>query len=110
MSRDPRTAARAVGELLDPPDPPTAFFCLNNRITVGAVQELWGRESDAGLVGFDDFELSHLMPRPLTVIAYDTRELARIATDQLFRRIAGDDTPPSTTVLPTTLLKRGLTP
>ncbi|RAO41030.1 hypothetical protein GAR06_05978 [Micromonospora saelicesensis] len=48
------------------------------------------------------------MPRPLTVVAYDTRELARVATERLFQRVAGDDTPPSTTVLPTRLLKRGL--
>ncbi|WP_442934922.1 LacI family DNA-binding transcriptional regulator [Micromonospora sp. CPCC 205558] len=106
----PEEAGRAVATLLDLPKPPTAFFCANNRLTVGALQELHRRGSDAALVGFDDFELAHLMPRPLTVVAYDTRELARVATERLFQRIAGDDTPPSTTVLPTTLLKRGLTP
>ena len=106
--RDPGTAARAIGELLDLPDPPTAFFCLNNRITVGAVQELWERQSDAGLVGFDDFELSHLMPRPLTVIAYDTKAMARQAAELLFDRINGGKSWPRTLVLPTTLIDRGL--
>ncbi|MFF5179365.1 LacI family DNA-binding transcriptional regulator [Micromonospora sp. NPDC000316] len=104
----PEDAARAVATLLDLPDPPTAFFCGNNRLTVGALQELHRRGSDAALVGFDDFELAHLMPRPLTVVAYDTRELARVATERLFQRIAGDDSPPATTVLPTRLLRRGL--
>ncbi|MFY1617487.1 LacI family DNA-binding transcriptional regulator [Micromonospora sp. WMMD736] len=104
----PEDAGRAVGRLLDSPDPPTAFFCGNNRLTVGALQELHRRGNDAALVGFDDFELAHLMPRPLTVVAYDTRELARVATERLFQRIAGDDSPPSTTVLPTRLLPRGL--
>ncbi len=60
---DPVTAARAVSDMLDSADPPTAFFGLNNRMTVGIVQELWRRGSDAAVVGFDDFELSHLMPR-----------------------------------------------
>lgn len=106
--RDPQTAAAAVGELLDRADPPTAFFGMNNRITVGAVQELWRRGSDADLVGFDDFELSHLMPRPLTVIAYNTRELARQATELLFARIDGDRSWPRTIVLPTQLVDRGL--
>ena len=96
----PEEAARGGRRLLDLPDPPTAFFCPNNRITVGAIQELRRRGSDAALVGFDDFELAHLMPRPLTVIAYDTRELARVATERLFQRIAGDDSPPTTTVAP----------
>ncbi|MGC4773526.1 LacI family DNA-binding transcriptional regulator [Micromonospora sp. DT44] len=104
----PEDAGRAVAALLDSPNPPTAFFCGNNRLTVGALQELHRRGSDAALVGFDDFELAHLMPRPLTVVAYDTRELARVATERLFERIAGDDSPPSMTVLPTRLLHRGL--
>jgi LacI family transcriptional regulator len=94
--------------MLDQPDPPTAFFSLNNRITLGVVEELWRRNSDAALVGFDDFELSHLVPRPLTVIAYDTRELARTAAELLFQRVGGDRSWPRTIVLPTTLVQRGL--
>ena len=105
---DPVSAARTVGELLDGDDPPTAFFSTNNRITVGIVQELWRRGSDAGIVGFDDFELSHLMPRPLTVIAYDLFEFGRQAASLLFRRIGGDRSWPTTTVLPTRLVERGL--
>ncbi len=106
--KTPDEAAGAVAEMLDRSDPPTAFFCTNNRLTVGALQELWRRGSDAALVGFDDFELSHLMPRPLTVIAYDTRELGRAATELLFRRIAGDRSWPASVVLPTRLLDRGI--
>ncbi len=106
--RDPASAAAAVGEMLDSADPPTAFFALNNRITVGVVQELWRRKSPAGIVGFDDFELSHLMPVPLTVIAYDTRELARQAAELLFARISRESFWPRTVVLPTRLLERGL--
>jgi LacI family transcriptional regulator len=105
---DPDSAARTVGGLLDAAEPPTAFFSTNNRVTVGIVQELWRRGSDAALVGFDDFELSHLMPRPFTVIGYDTREFGRQAAQLLFRRIGGDRSWPTTTVLPTRLVQRGL--
>jgi len=105
---DPATSAQAIGEMLDGPNPPTAFLTLNNRITVGAVQELWRRGSGADLVGFDDFELSHLMPRPFTVIAYDTRQLARQAAELLFERINGERSWPRTVVLPTQLVDRGL--
>ncbi|WP_184847332.1 LacI family DNA-binding transcriptional regulator [Allocatelliglobosispora scoriae] len=103
--RDPAAAGRAVAELLDRADPPTAFFALNNRITVGALQELWRRRSDAGLAGFDDFELSHLMPRPLTVVAYDLRAYARTAAELLFGRIGGDHSAPRTVILPTRLVQ-----
>jgi len=105
---DPATAGCATAELLDAPDPPTAFFGLNNRITVGIVQELCRRGSRAAVTGFDDFELSHLMPIPLTVIAYDTRELARQAAELLFARIARETFRPRTVVLSTTLIQRGL--
>jgi len=109
-ARDALADAGVPGDedLLDRPDPPTAFFATNNRIAVGALQELWRRGSDAALVGFDDFELSHLMPRPLTLIGYDPRELARTATELLFRRIGGDRSEPTTTVLPTRLVDRGI--
>ena len=90
--RDPISAAMATAEMLDRMDPPTAFFTLNNRITVGAVQELWRRGSDAALVGFDDFELSHLMPRPLTVVGYDVRKFARTAAELLFERVSRGQT------------------
>ncbi|MEU8207206.1 LacI family DNA-binding transcriptional regulator [Streptosporangium sp. NPDC049046] len=108
--RDPAAAARAVSELLDLPDPPTAFFSLNNRITLGAVGELHRRGSDAALLGFDDFDMAALVPYPLTVIAYDTRELARTAAELLFRRIGGDRSWPRTVVLPTELVERGIPP
>jgi LacI family transcriptional regulator len=107
-TRTPEEAARAVADLLDGADPPTAFFTTNNRLTVGALQELWRRDSRADLVGFDDFELAHLMPRRFTVIAYDPRELARSAAELLFRRITGDHSPAERIVLPTRLVVRGL--
>jgi LacI family transcriptional regulator len=106
--RNPAAASRVVAELLDQADPPTAFFSLNNRITLGAVEELCRRGADVPLIGFDDFDLAHLVPHPLTVITYDTRELARTAAELLFSRIAGDRSWPRTMVLPTELVGRGL--
>ena len=108
--REPVSAAKATAEMLDRIDPPTAFFTLNSRITVGTLQELWRRGNDAALVGFDDFELSHLMPRPLTVVAYDVREYARTAAELLFERINLGHSQPRTVVLPTQLLERGPRP
>jgi LacI family transcriptional regulator len=106
--KTPDQAARVVAEMLRLADPPTAFFGANHRITVGALTELHRRGSDAALLGFDDFELSHLMPRPVTLIAYDPRQLARVATQRLFDRIGGDQSWPATTILPTHLVHRGL--
>jgi LacI family transcriptional regulator len=106
--RTPGDAAAAIRGMLAHGDPPTAFFCLNNRITIGALEELWRQGSDAGLIGFDDFELAHLMPRRFAVVAHDPRELARTATEQLFSRIGGDQSWPVTRVLPTRIVDRGV--
>jgi LacI family transcriptional regulator len=107
---EPLAASTAVGQMLDMASPPTAFFCGNNRITLGAVAELWRRGSDAELVGFDDFDSSELMPRPLTVVSYDNRELGRKGAELLFKRIGGDHSWPVTITLPTQLIKRGQGP
>jgi len=106
--RDPESAAAAVRELVARPDPPTAFFGLNNRITIGVMEELHRRGTSEAIVGFDDFELSRLMPRPLTLIAYDTTAMARQAAEMLFERIAGEQAWPRTVVVPTKLIERGL--
>lgn len=105
---DPAAARAAVAELLTREDPPTAFFSSNNRITVGVVEELWAQGADADVVGFDDFELSHLLPRPVTVVRYDVREIGRAGATLLFGRIAGDSGPPQRVVIPTSLVPRGI--
>lgn len=105
---EPDATRRAIAEMLRLPKPPTAFFCGNNRITIGAIQELWEQDNDAAVVGFDDFETSHLMPRPVTIIGFDTREIGRKGAELLFRRIDGDTSRPATVVIPTQLVERGI--
>ncbi|WP_235834139.1 LacI family DNA-binding transcriptional regulator [Actinomadura logoneensis] len=106
----PDQAAAEAAAMLRGGDPPTAFFCGNNRITVGVLAELGRLGADADLLGFDDFELADLMPRPFTVIAYDIGELGRTAAARLFDRIGGDRSWPAETVLPTRLVQRGPRP
>lgn len=104
---EPEMTAKAVADMLASRRPPTAFFCANNRTAIGAVLELHRRRSDAALVGFDDFELSQLMPRPLTIIGYDVEQLGRKAAELLFRRIAGETFRPTTITVPTYCVQRG---
>ena len=106
--RDPRRAGAALEALLAGPEPPTAVFTGNNRLTIGAVETLLRRQHTVDLIGFDDFESSRLLPLPFRVVTYDTGELGRRAADLLFRRIAGERVPPATVVLPTRLERRGL--
>jgi LacI family transcriptional regulator len=105
---DPDAAYSAAREMLALDDPPTAFFCGNNRSATGVLQLLWEEGRDEALLAFDDFPLASLMPRPLTCVGYDNRALGTIAAELLFRRIAGEDFATRTVVLPTELVARGI--
>ncbi|WP_309052571.1 LacI family DNA-binding transcriptional regulator [Streptomyces sp.] len=102
---DPERVRGAVEEMLAAPEPVTALFAGNNRVTVTAVRTLAARPRPVALVGFDDIELADLLG--ITVIAQDAAALGRTAAECLFRRLDGADEPPARTVLGTTLIPRG---
>lgn len=112
--QDPKAAEFAMCDLLDLPDPPTAVFSANNRNTVGVLRALGQRSREQNdpqlmntrVVGFDDFELSDLMPFPLSVIAHDPRELGRAAARLLTHRLDGEALTPQMIHLPVELSDR----
>jgi LacI family transcriptional regulator len=99
------TAREVTLSLLTQPDPPTALFTSNNRITVGALQAMSQVGSTPALVGFDDFELADVLG--VTVIAHSPVEMgrtaARLALEATERR--GGET--TSVVIPTRLIERG---
>ncbi|WP_017241307.1 LacI family DNA-binding transcriptional regulator [Streptomyces sp. SS] len=104
-STDPGRVSTAVRELLTAPEPVTALFAGNNRVTVTVVRVLADHPRPVALVGFDDIELADLLG--VTVIAQDAAALGRTAAERLFRRLDGADEAPARVVLGTTLLARG---
>lgn len=106
-AHSPAAARDALAQMLDSADPPTAVFCANNRATAGAVEALLPRGAELAVVGFDDFELSRLLPREVTIVGYDTTGLGTLAAETLFRRMAGDDSPTTRQLVPTRLVRRG---
>lgn len=108
--QDVDAARRAARAMLDRDDAPTAIFSANNRNTIGALREIGRRMRDGlpgprpSIVSFDDFELSELMPVPVTVIDHDARVLGREAATLLFNRLGGNlDAPARTIELPVTI-------
>jgi LacI family transcriptional regulator len=84
---DVGAAERIARRLLDLRDPPTALFAANNRNTIGAYRAIRARGSSAELSGFDDFELADSLSIPLSLVAYDPRELGRQAARLLCDRL-----------------------
>ncbi|MFJ6633491.1 LacI family DNA-binding transcriptional regulator [Streptomyces sp. NPDC091376] len=104
-STDPARVTAATEAVLSGPDPVTAVFAGNNRVTVTAVRLLAGRETPVALVGFDDIELADLLG--ITVIAQDAAALGRTAAERLFRRLDGVSDEPAGVELTTRLIARG---
>ncbi len=95
-------------ELLTGPNPPSALFTAQNRITVGAVHALraLGLQRSTALLGFDDFELADLLQPAVTVVAQDPVAMGKLSAELLLKRIAADDSAPQVHVLPTRLIVR----
>jgi LacI family transcriptional regulator len=104
-STAPERVRAAVTTMLAGPDPVTAVFAGNNRVTVTAVRVLAEHHRPVALVGFDDIELADLLG--ITVIAQDAAALGRTAAERLFRRLDGVDDEPSQVALETVLIPRG---
>jgi LacI family transcriptional regulator, galactose operon repressor len=85
---------RAVGQLLDLADPPTAVFCFNDRMAMGAYRAAAERglriPADVSIVGFDDQELIAAALSPgLTTVALPHHAMGEWAVRTLLAIVAG---------------------
>ncbi len=106
-STAPDRVRAAATAMLDSPEPVTALFAGNNRVTVTVVRVLGERPRPVALVGFDDFELADLVRPAITVVAQDPARMGRTAAGLLFRRLEGIEDPPQRREIPTRLIARG---
>lgn len=84
--------AAATRALLDLDRPPTAIFCANDLMAIGALDLAHDRglESprDLAVVGVDDIEAAGLVRPGLTTVRVPAQEIGRAAGDLLLHRIA----------------------
>lgn len=75
--------AKAFEQLMQVHETPTAVFCGNDVLAVGALRK--ARElgidiqGDVSIIGFDDIELAQLVRPPLTTVHVPHREMGRLA-------------------------------
>jgi LacI family transcriptional regulator len=106
-AQDVAAAERETASLLALPDPPTAVFAGNNRLTVGVVRALRRDDRSVAVVGFDDFELADTLDPPVTVVAQDASLLGRTAAELVFSRLDGESGPARHVTLEAALIVRG---
>lgn len=84
--------AVAMGELLDLADPPTAVFCMSDRMALGALVTVAARgltvPGDISLIGFDDDDLADTFG--LTTMRQPVTEIGARAARRLLAGVAGE--------------------
>ncbi len=102
--------ARQAIELLTQAKPPTAIFCANNTMTLGALEAIQqlGRACprEISLLGFDDFAWSTLLRPRLTMVRQPAREIGMTAGRMLIDTIEERTRNRATQTLPTQLMVR----
>lgn len=82
----------AMSRLLDMPEPPTAVFCYNDRVAMGAYDAIHERgltiPDDIAVIGFDNQEIisAHLRP-PLSTMALPHLAMGRRGAEYLLDRM-----------------------
>jgi LacI family repressor for deo operon, udp, cdd, tsx, nupC, and nupG len=100
----------AAEKLCQAKQPPTAIFCFNDEMALGAIRFLKrsGRSvpQDVSVVGFDDIEFASFCDPPLTTIEQPTREIGNTAMSLLFEMLSGRKPEPVMHTLPIKLIVR----
>ena len=104
---------KAMLELLDLENPPTAALCYNDVIAFGAIHGLQSKGiqpgSDFGLIGFDDVEDAALIRPALTTISIKAKDIGRKAVQLLLRRVESPNALKEHRILPPSLAIRDTT-
>jgi len=108
------SGAVAAERLLGRRDRPTAIFCFNDEMAIGALETARRRglrvPDDVSVVGFDDIRFARYADPPLTTVAQPMRAIGEGTVRLLLEILNGDaETVPESVTLPHTLMIRSST-
>jgi len=90
---------------------PTALFCGDDRIALGALQALSDHgvrvPEDMSVVGINDSAEGAALPQPLTSLQQPGHEIGEASVNMLISQIAGEEAPGRKVALPGRLIIRG---
>jgi LacI family repressor for deo operon, udp, cdd, tsx, nupC, and nupG len=107
------SGALALAELMSQSVPPTAIFCHNDVMAIGAMYQAKKMglhiPQDLSVVGFDDIKLSQYFDPPLTTVAQPRFQLGRQAMLLLLEQLYGNSVNSGSRLLESELIVRGST-
>lgn len=108
-----QSGEKAAEQLLARADRPTAVFCFNDQMAIGAMDVLRRRglavPDDVSIVGFDDIPFARYSVPPLTTIAQPVREIGHETVRLLLGIVRGQVQSAVSVVLPHRLIVRDST-
>jgi len=103
-------ARRATRRLLDLEQPPTAIFCGNDEMALGALHEIKSAglkiPRDISVIGFDDIRYAEIADPPLTTIAQPAEEIGERSMRRLCQAIDGSASDNAPEMVPHKLVVR----
>lgn len=88
-----QSGRKAAGTLINRDDPPTAIFCENDEMAIGAIQRIKQGglrvPEDISVTGFDDIAFASFSDPPLTTIAQPAEEFGSTAVSLLIDLLEG---------------------
>ncbi len=103
-AHDVASSRACVRELLGLDEPPTAIVAGNNRILLGAMEEIAESDASPAVIGFDDPEWARVLG--ISVVAGDVEELGRCAARLALARLGDRTREPEAVTVPMRLLER----
>lgn len=104
------SGAMAASELLSRKNPPTAFFCMNDEMAIGAIRQAktmgFSVPEDVSITGFDDISFSEFCDPPLTTISQPAEDFGSNAMEILFDLINDQEPAEKNILLPFELVVR----
>ena len=108
------SGAAAMAAILKAKHVPTAVFCMNDEMAVGALHALQARSGlrvpdDLSLIGFDDIPSATATSPYLSTIHVETQLMGCMAVQRLIAKLNDPGHRATTTIIPTRLIARGST-
>lgn len=104
------TGQEGARELMDKKERPTAIFCFNDDIAIGAIFELKQMgirvPEDVSVVGFDNIKVTAFMDPPLTTIDQPAHDMGRKAVEVVLQIINGAPLKRNREIFPFNILER----